>query len=259
MRSLEERIGARLLNRTTRSVAPTEAGQALLDRLRPAVAEVDDAVRDVAAFQQQPRGRVRINLPRAAAQLVVLPRLAGFRSLYPDVHIDLAIDDAVTDIIKDGFDAGIRSGAIVAQDMIAVRLTPDLRMAVVASPALLAARPAPESPVELRRHPCLTYRWFGSGALQPWRFDGPDGAVEIDVDSILTVNDTNMLLFAALQGAGFAYLVEDVVSPYLINGALGRVLDDWCMPFAGFHLYFPSRKHMSAALRAFIDFMSSSE
>jgi DNA-binding transcriptional LysR family regulator len=157
MRALEERLGARLLHRTTRSVAPTEAGQDLLHRLRPAIAEVDEAVRDVTAFQQRPRGRVRINLPRAAAELVIMPKLKAFRDAYPDVRVDLAIDDAITDVVARGFDAGIRSGGIVERDMISVPLTSDLRMAVVGSPALLGGLPKIGDPADLKGVPCVTY------------------------------------------------------------------------------------------------------
>jgi DNA-binding transcriptional LysR family regulator len=257
LRALEERLGARLLNRTTRSVAPTEAGWALLGRLRPAVAELDAAVRDVTAFQQQPRGRVRINLPRAAAELVVVPKLAAFRAAYPDVQVDLAVDDTITDVIAKGFDAGIRSGGIVERDMISIPLTPDLRMAVVATPTFLTASPELNHPADLQGQPCLTYRWLESGALHPWRFDGTDGTLEIVVESVLTANATDLLLTAALQGTGLAYLVESLVAPYLADGRLVRVLDEWCQPFPGFHLYFPGRRHMPAALRAFVDFMKA--
>ncbi|NBD12356.1 LysR family transcriptional regulator [Corallococcus silvisoli] len=255
MRALEERIGARLLHRTTRSVSVTEAGQALLERLGPAVAEVDAAVRDVTAFQQQPRGLVRINLPRAAAQLVVMPRLAAFRAAYPEVRLDLAIDDAITDVIAKGFDAGIRSGAFVDRDMTAVPLTPPTRMAVVGTAACLAERPVPRRPADLTGFPCLTYRWLASGAAHPWRFEGSEGPIDVAVESVLTVNDTDMLLSAALQGIGLAYLAEPLVTPHLKSGALVRVLKNWCKPVAGFSLYFPGRRHMPAALRAFIDFM----
>ncbi|QPT11217.1 LysR family transcriptional regulator [Sphingomonas paucimobilis] len=255
MRALEERLGARLLHRTTRSVAPTEAGQDLLHRLRPAIAEVDEAVRDVTAFQQRPRGRVRINLPRAAAELVIMPKLKAFRDAYPDVRVDLAIDDAITDVVARGFDAGIRSGGIVERDMISVPLTSDLRMAVVGSPALLGGLPKIGDPADLKGVPCVTYRWLQSDVLHPWRFDGPDGPIEIIVDSVLTTNATDMLLGSAIAGVGLAYLVESLVAPPVFAGSLVRVLEDWCRPFPGFYLYFSSRRQMPSALRVFVDFM----
>lgn len=258
MRSLEQRLGVRLLHRTTRSVAPTEAGQALLERLGPPIGEVVDAVRDVGAFQQQPRGMVRINMPRAAAQLIVLPKLAKFRADYPDIRLELVIDDAITDVIAKGFDFGIRSGAIVQQDMISVPLTEDLRMAVVASPAYFTKRPAPRTPAELNGHACLTYRWYETGALHPWRFDGPKGPFEIVVDSVMTANDTSLLLDGALRGCGIALLVESLVDKHIAQGSLQRVLADWCKPFPGFHLYYSSRRHMPAAMRAVIDCLKMS-
>lgn len=255
MRSLERRLGISLLHRTTRSVAPTEAGQALLERLGPPIIEIGDAVRDVGAFQQHPRGLVRINLPRTAAQLIVMPKLAAFRASYPEIQLELVIDDSITDVIAKGFDLGIRSGANVQQDMISVPLTPDLRMAVVASPAYFAGRRLPSTPAELKGHPCLTYRWYETGALHPWRFDGPTGPVDVIVDSVLTANDTDLLLDGALRGCGVALLVESLVEKHVTEGALQRVLEDWCKPFPGFHLYYPSRRHMPVVMRAFIDFM----
>ncbi len=255
MRSLEQRLGARLLHRTTRSVAPTEAGQALLERLGPPIAELGDAVRDVGAFQQQPRGLVRINMPRIAAQLVVMPKLAAFRVGYPEIRLELVIDDGMTDVIAKGFDFGIRSGAIVQQDMISVPLTQDLRMAVVASPTYFAERSLPRTPAELNGHDCLTYRWYETGALHPWRFDGPEGPVDVIVDSVMTANDTDLLLDGALRGCGVALLVESLVETYIADGSLQRVLADWCKPFPGFHLYYPSRRHMPAAMRTFKDWM----
>jgi DNA-binding transcriptional LysR family regulator len=258
MRSLEQRLGARLLHRTTRSVAPTEAGQALLERLGPPIAEVGNAVRAVGAFQHQPRGLVRINMPRIAAQVAVMPKLATFRAAYPDIRLDLVIDDSITDVIAKGFDFGIRSGAIVQQDMIAVPLTPDLRMAVVASPAYFTERPLPRTPAELAGHACLTYRWYETGALHPWHFDGPNGSVNVIVDSVITANDTDLLVDGALRGCGVALLVESRVEEHLADGSLQRVLLDWCKPFAGFCLYYSSRRQMPAAMRAFIDWVKLS-
>jgi DNA-binding transcriptional LysR family regulator len=257
IRALEQRLGARLLNRTTRSVAPTEAGKTLFDRLRPAVEEITTAVRDVGAFQRRPRGLVRINLPRIAARLLVTPMLPVFRAEYPDVRLDLVIDDNITDIIGAGFDAGIRSGALVQQDMIAVRLTSDLRMTVVGSPAYFADRPLPEHPQDLRDHLCLTYRWDSTGALQRWEFEGPDGVVVVNVENVITVNETDFLLDAALQGAGLAYIGETLAKSHIESGELVQVLPDWCKSIAGFHLYYINRPHMPVALRAFVDAMKA--
>jgi DNA-binding transcriptional LysR family regulator len=255
IRTLEERLGARLLNRTTRSVAPTHAGQALSDRLRPAIADMEGAVRDVGAYQAQPRGVVRVNLPRIAARLVVTPILSGFLSQYPGVRLDLVIDDNLTDVVAGGFDAGIRSGDLVQQDMVAVRLTPDLRMAVVGTPAYFSSRSFPQTPRDIRNHVCITYRWSETGALFRWHFEGHGESIDVDVDSVVTANDTDLLLTAALQGTGLAFLPESFVAARIKSGELIQVLESWCKPFAGFYLYYPSKPHMPAALRAFIDFI----
>lgn len=252
--ALEQRLGARLLNRTTRSVAPTEAGLALVERLRFVMAELDEAVRAVGSSQDAPKGLVRINLPRIAAHLLIIPRLAAFLLAYPGVRIELDIDDSITDVIARGFDAGIRSGDLVHQDMVAIRMTPDLRMAVVGAPTYLATRSMPATPDDLRNHACLTYRWSDTGALYRWRFTGPAGQVDVDVTSVMMANDTDMLLAAALQGAGLAFVPESFVAPHLQRGELVRMLDAWCRPFGGFYLYYSNRTHMPAALRAFIDF-----
>lgn len=255
IRSLEERLGARLLNRTTRSVAPTQAGQDLFDRLRPALAEMESAARDVGVYQAEPKGVVRINLPQVAAQLVVAPLLPDFFRAYPDIRLDLVIDNSLTDVVAKGFDAGIRSGDLVHKDMVAVRLTADIRMAVVGSPSYFARQSMPEVPRALRQHACVTYRWHETTALFRWQFHDAGGPLDIDMDSVLTVNDTNLLLDAALRGVGIAFLPESLVIPYLDRGQLVRCLEGWCRPFAGFHLYYPNRPHMPAALRAFIDFI----
>lgn len=254
IRSLEARLGAKLLHRTTRSVAPTEAGMALLGRLVPAMAELDDAVSAVGAFSDRPRGRLRLNLPRLAAEAVLVPRLGQFTALYPDILIDLVIDDSMADIVAGGFDAGIRSGEHVHGDMIAVRLTPDLRVAVVASPAYIASHGVPSTPHDLRDHRCINYRWAHDGSVYRWRFERGSEAVEVRVDASVTVNDTNVIIGSALGGAGFAYMLEDVVSEHIAAGRLVRVLDDWCQPGSAFHLYYSGGRYMSAPLRAMIEF-----
>ncbi|WP_426022892.1 LysR family transcriptional regulator [Brevundimonas sp. PWP3-1b1] len=259
VRALEDRLGVRLLNRTTRSVAPTEAGLALVDRMRPAMAELDSAVQEAGARQGQPRGLVRLNLPRIAARLILTPLFAEFFAAYPDIRFDLVIDDSLTDVVARGFDAGIRSGALVHQDMIALRLTPDLRMAVVASPDYFSQRPPPRTPLDLHDHVGVTYRWSESGALYRWIFEGPHGPIEMDIKNRITVNETDLILAAALEGVGVAFLPESFVAPWLQTGKLVRVLEDWCKPFPGFHIYYPSRRQMPEALRAFIDFVRTAE
>ncbi|UIJ70667.1 LysR family transcriptional regulator [Aurantimonas sp. HBX-1] len=256
IRSLEERLGVRLLNRTTRSVAPTEAGQGLYARIEPTLAEMDAALRETGAFQAKAKGIVRINLPSIAARLVVMPRLGAFAAAFPGVELDLVIDNEITDIVAKGFDAGVRIGGEVHRDMIAVPLTPELRTAVVGSPAYFATHSPPASPQDLSHHRCLSYRWGRSGALLPWRFAGNGRrAAAIMTGNVLTANDTDLLLAGALQGMGLASLLEDFVAAHIERGELVRVLADYDEPLPGFHLYYSSRTRMPAALRAFIDFM----
>jgi len=254
IRTLEERLGAKLLHRTTRSVATTEAGTALLGRLVPAMAEMEHAVSEIGAFSDRPRGRLRLNLPRLAAEVVLLPQLGQFADLYPDITLDLVIDDSMTDIVAEGFDAGIRSGAHVHGDMIAVRLTPDLRAAVVASPMYVASYGAPVTPHDLRDHRCINYRSAHDGAVYRWRFERAGETLEVRVEATITVNDTNLITRFALNGLGYAYMLEGVVADHVATGGLVRVLEEWCPPSSGFHLYYSGRRHMSAPLRAMIEF-----
>ncbi|WP_037461515.1 LysR family transcriptional regulator [Skermanella stibiiresistens] len=258
IRTLEERLGVRLLTRTTRSVALTEAGQSLQTQIQPLIAGMDEAVRQVGAFQESAKGTVRINLPRVAATVAIMPKLAGFLSAYPDVRLDLVIDNDMTDVVAQGFDAGIRAGHRIGQDMVAIRLTPDFRMAVVGTPSYFNEHTPPASPHELAGHRTLTYKWEKSGTAFPWSFEGPQGRVSVAVEDVLTLNDTDLLLSAALRGIGIAFLAETVVRPYLAIGDLVRVLEEWCEPVPGFHLYYPNRANMPAALRAFVDYMKLS-
>lgn len=256
IRALEDRLGAKLLHRTTRSVAVTEAGATLLARVTAAIADLEAAVTEVGAFSDRPRGRLRINLPRLAAEVVFAPRLARFAQLYPEITLDLVIEDSLTDIVAGGFDAGVRPGERVQGDMIAVRLTPDLRGAVVASPGYLATRSLPETPDDLRQHRCINYRWTHDGSIYRWRFQRKgEEYFEVPLEAPLTVNDTNLIVAAALGSAGVAYLLEDVLAEHIAAGRLVRMLDEWCQPTPGFHLYYSGRRHMSTPLRAMIDFL----
>jgi DNA-binding transcriptional LysR family regulator len=258
VRALEARLGVRLLNRTTRSVAPTEAGSALVARMKPILGEMEAALREIGSFQHSPRGTVRVNLPKVAATVAILPKLHSFAASFPDVRLDLVVDNNITDVVARGFDAGIRIGSQLGSDMVAVRLTPDFRMAVVASPRYLEAHARPAAPGDLKQHRCVTYKWDDTGALFPWAFDGPAGREIVQVESVLAANDTDLLLSAALQGVGIAFLAETVAAPHIVEGRLVRLLDEWCGPVPGFHLYYSSRLHMAAALRAFIDHMKLS-
>lgn len=259
VRSLESRLGIRLLNRTTRSVGLTEAGTVLYDRIKPMMMDMDEAVLAVGAYQETPKGVVRINLPSIAARIAVMPRLQQFRLAYPEVRLDLVIDNDITDVVAQGFDAGVRIGGQISRDMIAVRITNDLRMAVVGAPSYFTDRQRPQVPADLKDHLCLSYKWKSTGALYQWRFEDSDGVIDIDVDNILTVNDTDLLLLAACKGIGLAYLIEDLVVPHLEKKELIRVLEPWCKVFPGFYLYYSERTHMPASVRAFIDFMKVEE
>jgi DNA-binding transcriptional LysR family regulator len=255
VRQLEERLGTRLLNRTTRSVALTEAGRDLLARLAPAFAEIAGAVEATSDVQERPAGTVRLNLPRLAADLVLAPAFGRFANLYPDVHLDVVVDDGLVDIVAGGFDAGVRPGERVHRDMVAVRVTGPLRTAVVGAPAYLARRPAPLTPDDLRDHLCINYRWTGSGAVYDWEFAQGERRFEVAVDGPVTLNNTDLMVAAALEGAGLAYLLEDRVAGHLASGRLRRVLDGWCRSMPGFFLYYPSRRQMRPGLRALVDFL----
>lgn len=251
--ALEESLGIRLLARTTRSVAPTEAGRRLLERLAPALEEIDQALDAAVEAKDRPAGVLRISTPLAAAQLALAPRLGEFARLYPDITLDLRIDNAFTDIVAAGFDAGVRLGENLEADMIAVRLSGSLCGVIVASPAYLETHPVPLHPRDLARHRCLRQR-FPGGRLYRWEFEKDGQNLEVGVEGPLIANDDRVLLEAAIRGAGLVWLFEDYARDLLAQGRLVRVLADWCPPFEGFHLYYPSRRQMRPALRAFIDF-----
>ncbi len=251
--ALEVSLGVRLLARTTRSVAPTEAGQRLLERLAPALAEISDALGAAVDASERPAGLLRISTPLIAAQFVLAPRLGEFSRAYPDITLDLCIDNGFTDIVSGGFDAGIRLGDNLEADMVAVRISGDLRAAIVAAPAYFAHAAVPLHPRDLAGHRCLCQR-FPNGRIYRWEFEQGRQMLEIGVDGPLIANDDRIVLAAALDGGGLAYMFEDIVADLVAEGRLVRVLEDWCPPFAGLHLYYPSRRQMRLALRAFIDF-----
>lgn len=256
IRELEERLGVRLLNRTTRSVALTQAGGGLLARIVPSMREISEALDDVNVYRERPSGTVRINLPKIAADTIFGPVLGRFGREYSDVHLELFIDDDLSDIVAKGFDAGIRPGELVHRDMIAVRVTEDSPTAVVCSPAYLADRAAPLAPEDLSMHRCIGYRWSGSGASYRWPLGKGDQSIDVAVSSMLTVNDSELMIAAALDGAGLTFTLERRVTEHLRSGRLVRVMEDWCRPFPGFFLYHTSRRQVSPALRAVIDFFS---
>ena len=258
LRGLEERLGVRLLNRTTRSVTPTEAGDRLLERLRPLFAEFDQAVEEVNRFRDAPAGRLRINVPRFAATHFVGPMLGPFHRAHPGIALEVVVDDTITDIVAGRFDAGIRLGETLERDMVAVPLTGALELAAVATPEYLAAHGVPEAPSDLHRHRCIRFRWPGGGDLYRWEFERDGQGFELVVDGPLVVNDTGLMLQAALGGAGIAYMLDCQVRAEVEAGRLRRVLRDWSPRFPGFHLYHPGRRQMPPALRAFIDALRGS-
>jgi DNA-binding transcriptional LysR family regulator len=247
VRRIEERLGVRLLTRNTRSVAPTEAGERLLAGLRPAFDEIDSQVAALGDLREKPAGTIRITSSSHAAETLLWPALRRLLPDYPDVHVELSIDSGLRDIVADRFDAGVRLGEQVARDMIAVRIGPDMRMAAVASPAYFKTHAAPLSPDALTRHSCINMRFPTLGGLYAWEFEKDGRSLNVRVDGQVTVNDAGFALRAALDGLGIAYLTEDHVRDDLAAGRLVRVLEDWCPPFAGYHLYYPSRRQQSPA------------
>ncbi|RWA72448.1 MAG: LysR family transcriptional regulator [Mesorhizobium sp.] len=257
IRLLEARIGVRLLNRTTRSVSPTVAGEKLFARLGVAFEELEDAVAEVQSARDRPGGSLRINVPRVAAMRFVAPVLGDFQRAYPEVALTVIVDDMLTDIVEGRFDAGIRLGERLEKDMVAVKLSDDLQMAAVAAPAYLEGRAVPRHPQDLHRHRCINFQWPGGGNIYRWEFSRGKRSLEIAVKGSLTVNDTELLLNAALDGAGVAYMIDYQVQPWIEKGRLVRFLEPWSPRFPGFYLYHPSRRLVPPALRAFIDFVRS--
>ncbi len=254
--SLEASVGVRLLARTTRSVAPTAAGAQLLERLRPALSEIDLALEAAIESRDVPAGNLRLSVPRTAAHLVLSRKLGAFATAYPDITLEIVIDDRFADVVQGGYDAGVRLGESLQPDMIAVAIGPPMRSALVAAPSYLARAPRPGHPRELAGHRCIRYR-FASGGLYRWEF-GKDGAeLEMAVEGPLILGEDKLIVQAAIDGAGLAFLFEDYVRDALMDGRLVRLLEDWCPPFDGFHLYYPSRRQMRPALRAFVDFFKS--
>ncbi len=255
IRQLEARVGVRLLNRTTRSVSATAAGDALFSRLAVAFGELESAIADVHAARDRPAGSLRINVPRVAAMRFIAPILGDFQRAYPDIALTVIVDDTLADIVEGRFDAGIRLGERLEKDMVAVKLSEDLQMAAVAAPAYLENRAIPRHPQELHEHQCIKFEWPGGGNLYRWEFARGRRALEIAIEGSLTVNDTELMLNAVLDGVGIAYMFEYQVRPWIEQGRLVRFLEAWSPSFPGFYLYHPSSRHVPPALRAFIDFM----
>jgi DNA-binding transcriptional LysR family regulator len=255
IRALEERLGVRLLNRTTRSVAPTEAGERLMAQLQPAFEGVSKAVEAVNDFRDKPMGTLRLLMSRPIANGAIASLLAPFLAAYPEITLDIVSDDSRLDIVSGRFDAGLRIGERIERDMIAVRIIDEIHMYCVGSPSYFKDREIPKLPEDLRNHDCIRHRSQWDGAVHPWEFQrGNDKKVEIAVQGRLIVNDVYLALRAALAGAGIAYLSHNMASPYRADGRLVPVLAAWCVALSGVYIYYPSRRQIPAPLQAFINF-----
>ena len=253
IRGLEERVGVRLLTRTTRSVAPTEAGERLLGTIGPRFDEIGAELERLKELRDRPAGTVRITTGDHAAETILWPALERLLPAYPDVQVEISVDIGFIDVVAERFDAGVRMGETVARDMVAVRIGPDMRMAAVASPAYLAGRPVPQTPHDLAEHRCINLRFPTLGGLYAWEFEKDGRAINVRVEGQLVVNDIALARLGALGGSGIAYLPEDYVQPSVEAGRLQRVLADWCPPFPGYHLYYPSRRQQSAAFALVVE------
>jgi DNA-binding transcriptional LysR family regulator len=253
IRSLEARVGLRLLTRTTRSVAPTEAGERLLQTIGPRFEEIESALKSLSELRDKPAGTIRLTAGEHPALTVLQPALARILPGHPDIKVEIIVDYGLTDIVAEGYDAGVRLGEQVAKDMVAVRIGPDIRMAVVGSPTYFERHPIPHTPQDLTAHNCINIRLPTYGGLFPWDLEQDGREVRVRVEGQLIFNNVGLRLASALQGLGLAYMPEDQVLPYISTGQLIRVLDDWCPPFSGYHLYYPSRRHSSPAFALLVE------
>jgi DNA-binding transcriptional LysR family regulator len=256
--SLEASLGLRLLARTTRSVAPTEEGRLLLETLGPALGDIGATLDGLVERDGRPAGSLRITMPRLAADEVVVPRLGAFLRLYPDIELEVTTDDRFEDIVAGGYDAGLRLGEHLEADMIAVRASGRWRGAVVGSPSYFEAHPIPRHPRDLIQHRCIRRR-FTSGHLYRWELEKSGKMIAVDVKGPLILSDQSLIRTAAIDGAGLAFIFDQRIFDDVREGRLVRVLEDWCEPFDGFYIYYPSRRQMRPALRAFVDFFRHAE
>ncbi len=253
LRKLEDRLGIRLLTRTTRSVSPTEAGQRLLSAIQPRLDEIRAELQQLSTYRDTPSGTIRITASENVAERVLWPRLAPVLRTHPGITLEISVDDGFRDIVADGFDAGVRLGESVERDMIAVRIAPDARLVAVATPGYFAAFPPPVTPKDLTAHRCINLRLVSSGALYAWEFRKGDHALRVKVEGQVISNSVKACLTATLDGFGIGFLPEGLVAPAVASGALVQVLDDWCLTFPGLHLYYPSRRQLSPAFRVILD------
>ncbi|MBZ9775665.1 LysR family transcriptional regulator [Mesorhizobium sp. CO1-1-8] len=253
VRALEERLGVRLLTRTTRSVSPTEAGERLVRTIGPRLDEIESELTALSALREKPAGTIRITAGEHAADAILWPALAKFLPDYPDIKVEIIVDYSLTDIVAGRFDAGVRLGEQVARDMVAVRIGPDMRMAVVGSPAYFAKWPQPRTPQDLTTHNCINLRLPTYGGLYAWEFEKAGRELKVRVEGQLVFNTAALRMNAVLAGLGLAYLPEEQVTAHLADGRLVRVLADWCAPFPGYHLYYPSRRQATPAFSLMVD------
>jgi DNA-binding transcriptional LysR family regulator len=253
MRELEARLGVRLLTRTTRSVSTTEPGERLLRSLHPRFEEIEAEIAAVSELREKPAGTIRITATENATEKILVPKLAPLLQEYPDIKLEIIIDYGLTDIVAQGYDAGVRSGEQVAKDMIAVRIGPDMRMAVVGAPSYFKRRTPPKAPQDLVGHNCINLRLPSHGGVYVWEFEKAGRELRVRVEGQFTCNATSQMLNAALAGSGLAYLPETLAEPHLAKGRLRRVLEDWCLPYSGYHLFYASRRQASAAFALVVE------
>ena len=253
IRGLEERLGLRLLTRTTRNVSPTEAGERLLQTVGPCFEEIEAELAALSELREKPAGTIRITTTQHAANTIIWPKLTRILSLYPDIKVEIIIEQGLVDIVAGRYDAGVRLGEQVAKDMIAVRIGPDVRGAVVGSASYFKRRPLPKRPQDLIAHDCINLRLPTFGGIHPWEFEKGKRELKVRVEGQLVFNDIGMILNAALAGFGLAAVPEDLAQPHLTKGSLQRVLEDWCPPFSGYHLYYPSRRQLTPAFALLVE------
>jgi DNA-binding transcriptional LysR family regulator len=253
LRGLEERLSVKLLHRTTRSFSPTDAGKIILEKLRPALAEIEGALDTVGEYRDSPKGHVRICTHRMGAMSIIAPKLRQLRTTYPDVLLEITIEDGLCDIVSAGFDAGVRPGEMLPRDMVAIRIGPPTIPVIVGSPLYFENHPIPQTPEELALHKCIAYRQISTGKVDRWRFEKEGRAVSVAIDAGFISSDVELMARAALEGVGIALVLQNHVHRELADGSLISVLQDWTVPYVGNFLYYPSNRHISLALRAVID------
>ena len=256
LRALETRLDVRLLHRTTRSVTATEAGEALLARLSPALSQIDSALEAVNDFRVQAQGQLRLNVPRTAAALLLMPLVPDFLRRYPQITLDIVCDDNLVDIVSEGFDAGIRFGETLAQDMVAVRVGPPMRFAMIAAPDYLARHGTPRHPADLAQHQAIRHR-LGTRAVYAWELAKGGEALNVNMAGQLTLNEQPLMVSAAASGLGVALVFEGYATEALAAGQVQRIMADWCPPMPGLYLYYPSSRHLPLAMRLWIDYLKA--